>query len=79
MPERILRIEAPQFVAGCVWHKVGGKWRIDKGRCAPILKARAKWMFDCEPQTIPGRLKAKNWKYQWLPPKANHSKWEYQL
>ncbi len=60
--ERLLRIEAPHFVAGCVWVNLGGTWQADRKRCAPIIK----WMTQRTPEYVSGIINAKGWRHEWL-------------
>lgn len=64
MKERLLRIEAPHFVAGCVWVKQqDGTWKVARNRCAPIIK----WMTQRAPEYVSGIINAKGWRHEWFP------------
>lgn len=57
---RLLRIEAPYFVAGAEFEKSAGKWHCV--RAAPIIK----WMVGTPTDKIVAWLKTKGYSYQWL-------------
>lgn len=59
-PERLLRVEAPHFVAGAVWVPVGGVWSCTEA--APILK----WMVGKPPAEVKAYLTRKGWSWEWL-------------
>ncbi len=46
VPQKLLRVVAPHFVAGAVFERVGDGWMI--GRCAPIIA----WMRGKPPQQM---------------------------
>lgn len=60
---KLLRIEAPHFVAAAIWHKPdGGDWRVL--RCAPILD----WMRGksaCYVGEYLNRKAERGWTWQW--------------
>lgn len=58
-PTRLLRVEAPHFVAGAEFEKVGGGWVV--GRAAPILG----WMRRMPVEKIGPHLTHKGWGYRW--------------
>ncbi len=58
--ERLLRIEAPHFVAGAVWEKKGDHWNCI--HAAPILS----WMIGKSPESVVSYLKRKRYKYEWV-------------
>ncbi len=60
--ERLLRVEAPHFVAGCVWVKTNDGWIVDPAQCAPIIK----WMIERSPKYVDGIIKATGWRHEWL-------------
>lgn len=58
--EKLLRVEAPHFVAGAVWEKKGSLWACVQA--APIIS----WMKGKSSEYVQSYLKRKNWRYQWL-------------
>lgn len=56
----LLRVEAPHFVAGAVFEKLGGKYRCT--HAAPILR----WMTSTDTRQIESYIKRKKWKYSWI-------------
>jgi len=59
---RLLRVEAPHFVAGAVWAKDDkGNWYCTK-ETAPILK----WMINKSAGEIKNYLVKKGWDFIWL-------------
>lgn len=59
MTEKLLRVEAPHFVAGAIWVR-DGAWKCIEA--APILK----WMVNESAETVREYLERKGWKHQWL-------------
>lgn len=58
--EKLLRVETRHFVAGAVFEKKDGAWRLQ--RCAPILK----WMRAKDPKAIAEELTRRGFKWAWL-------------
>lgn len=58
--ERLLRVEAPHFVAGAVWVREGAGWRCVE--VAPILR----WMVGKPAPEVGAYLKRKGWAYEWV-------------
>jgi hypothetical protein len=59
--ERLLRVIAPQFIAGAVWVKENNQWACSN-RVAPIIK----WMRYKTPDQVVRYLRKKGWEWQWL-------------
>ena len=58
--ERLLRVEAPHFVAGAVWLREGEVWRcVD---AAPILR----WMLGASAAYAREYIQLKGWSWIWL-------------
>ncbi len=55
---KLLRVEAPHFVAGAVWEFNHG-WQCVED--APIIH----WMVGKEPRQVKRYLERKGWKYTW--------------
>ena len=62
MSQKLLRIEAPHYVAGAIFKKVNDDWRCVKA--APIIK----WMIGKSIKDISDYLSKKKfgWKHQWV-------------
>jgi hypothetical protein len=60
MTEKLLRVEAPHFVAGAIWQRSAGPWVCTEA--APILK----WMINKSAESVRSYLERKGWKHQWL-------------
>lgn len=60
MAERLLRVDAPHFVAGMVWQKEQGEWRCVA--CAPILGYMRNW----RPEQVKAYLLKKRWNWEWI-------------
>jgi len=61
VPEKLLRVVAPKFVAGAIWRKENGIWRcVD---AAPIIK----WMIGKSAEQVADYLKKKQpgWTHSW--------------
>lgn len=58
MRERLLRVEAPHFVAGAIY--AGDPWQCV--RAAPIIR----WMVGKPPRETRAYLDRKGWKFQWI-------------
>jgi hypothetical protein len=58
--ERLLRVEAPHFVAGALFARSGIGWECTDA--APILC----WMVGKSPTAIGHYLKRKGWRHEWL-------------
>lgn len=58
--ERLLRVEAPHFVAGAIWAGDGAEARCV--RCAPILR----WMKGKRPIDVKQYLLRKGYSWLWL-------------
>ena len=61
MTERILRVEAPHFVAGAVWLDGDVGWACVEA--APIIS----WMWGKPSAEVQRYLNRKGWTYSWLP------------
>lgn len=59
--ERVLRVEAPHFVAGAVWVLEGERWRCVTA--APILR----WMINKPPDEVKKYLSRRGWGWAFLP------------
>jgi len=59
---RILRVEAPHFVAGSVWQRLPTGWACT--HVAPILS----WMNGKTLEQVDNHLTAKGWRYSWCRP-----------
>lgn len=55
---KLLRVEAPHFVAGAIWK--GPPWRCTEA--APILR----WMVGKNADEVRDYLTRKGWRWQWL-------------
>lgn len=62
LKNRLLRVEAPHFVAGCEWIKSGDSWKANQNACAPILK----WIVKMSPIDAMRHLISKGWKWEWI-------------
>ena len=62
LKNRLLRVEAPHFVAGCEWIKSGDSWKANQNACAPILK----WIVKMSPIDARRHLISKGWKWEWI-------------
>lgn len=60
--ERLLRVEAPHFVAGAVWVRHRDSWVCIEA--APILR----WMEVQTPAQTKAYLERKGWSYSWVTP-----------
>jgi hypothetical protein len=58
--QRLLRVEAPHFVAAAVWEQRAGGWACVQA--APILA----WMRAMTPAQAKDYLTRKRWPWQWL-------------
>lgn len=59
---KLLRIEAPHFVAGSVWKRTSGHWRCIEA--APIIN----WFTRVNhPHVVEGWLRKNHYSFQWLP------------
>jgi hypothetical protein len=57
---KLLRIEAPHFVAGALWKKHNEEWQCFKA--APILQ----WMVGKPVDEVKRYIDRKAWEYEWL-------------
>lgn len=60
MNEKLLRVEAPHYVAGAIWRRTENAWECV--RAAPIIK----WMVGKTPQQVASYLRTKGYKWEWL-------------
>ena len=60
MKRRLLRIEAPHFVAGVVWLKVGDAWTVE--RAAPIVG----YMQRMSAADVHDYMLRKRWRWDWV-------------
>lgn len=63
MRKTLLRVEAPHFVAGCVWVEGPDGWHVDTKQCAPILM----WVSGKNPNFIKTYIRSRGWRYQAMP------------
>jgi predicted dithiol-disulfide oxidoreductase (DUF899 family) len=57
---KILRVEAPHFVAGAVYEQIAGSWHCVFA--APILQ----WAVGKPPHETRDYIKRKGWKFVWV-------------
>lgn len=60
MPERLLRVTTPRYVAGAVWVKTGGKWVCTEA--APILS----WMRRKSAEEVRATIERYGWEFEWI-------------
>lgn len=60
--QKILRVQAPHFVAGSVWKRTRGHWRCT--HAAPIINWFTRVLH---PEVVEGWLRQNHYAFQWLP------------
>lgn len=60
MDEKLLRVVAPHFVAGAIFQKDSGDWKV--ARAAPIIQ----YFERMSPEEIKAYVLKKGWAYSWL-------------